>query len=79
MLPFGHVFSLPSPIKLSRIEFTLAVELAAQAAAQDELRRQLAVVTGLPANEINVDGFSLDLQIPDPVINLGGIPYEWVD
>lgn len=79
MMPFGHVFSMP-PIKLSRIQFRLAIELAAQQAAQAELRRQLAKQTGTAASDINVDGATVDFRIQsDPEILIEGIPIPWVD
>lgn len=79
-LPFGRVFSVPSPIKLSRVQLRLAIELAAQEAARRELQRQLGEACGVPPEDIGIDGASVDFNIhKDPQLDLGGIPVEWVD
>ena len=79
-LPFGHVMSIPVPIKLSRLQLRMAIELAAQEAARLELQRQLGAAFGVPAEDIGIDGASVDFDITkDPELDLGGIPVEWVD
>jgi len=79
-LPFGHVMSFPVPIKLSRLQLRMAIELAAQEATRLELKRQIGTAVGIPPEDIQIDGATVDFHIrKDPDIDLGGIPVEWVD
>jgi hypothetical protein len=68
------------PIKLSRIQFRLALELAAQEAARAELKRQLSEQIGAPADAIDVDGGTVDFRLDTfPEINIGSTAVEWID
>jgi hypothetical protein len=79
-LPFGHVMSFPVPIKLSRVQLRMAIELAAQEAAKRELQRQIGEAVGVPPESIEIDGASVDFNMHSyPTPDLGGIPIEWVD
>lgn len=79
-LPFGRVMSFPVPIKLSRIQLRLAIEMAAQEAAVIELKRQMGQHIGCEPDDIRIDGAAVDFNIlKDPEMDLGGIPVEWVD
>lgn len=71
---------MTQPIKLSRIQFRLALELAAQEAAKAELKRQIAEQTGAPADEIQVDGASVDFNLNTyPDFSIDGTAVEWID
>jgi hypothetical protein len=70
---------MSQPIKLSRIQYRLAVELAAQEAAAAELKRQVSQQTGIPEDEVGVDT-SADIEITTyPEIRINGVPLEWID
>ena len=82
MMPYGRVFiKPPQRIRLSRIQFRLAIELGAQGAAVIELKRQLAQQIGIPEGEIGIDGASIDFTLNgDPEIGMPeGVAVEWVD
>jgi hypothetical protein len=69
----------PRRIQLSRIQYRLAVELAAQQAAAAELKRQVSQQTGIPEDEVGVDT-SANIEITTyPEIRVNGIPLEWID
>jgi hypothetical protein len=71
------------PIQLSRIQFRLAVELAAQEAGKAELARQVRDRywdIGFQVGDIEVHGANVDINFTAyPQFDIDGVPVEWVD
>lgn len=64
------------PVVLNRLQLRLAIELAAQAAAREELRRQIAVQ--LPGESIRVTGCVIDIELKEyPAIEVCGRTALW--
>lgn len=58
------------PIVINAVQMRLAIELAAQKAAQVELRRQLRKILG--GRPVTVEGFAIDMQMTWPEFDVMG-------